>query len=100
MPGYMNVPAAIDEAKKLLDRKAKLLTSIDTVRSDLRNAVERKEADADQTKWIEEQFPVRERTRLTDDEKKILADAKKAIEEKRKKDEAGSASSMSTPTAA
>lgn len=63
MPGYMDIPAAIGVAKKMLDEKRQLLKNIDTVRADLRHAVERKEATPEQAKWIEETFPIRERNR-------------------------------------
>jgi hypothetical protein len=59
--GYMNVSAAIKVAERLLKEKADLFKKIDTVRSDLRNAVIRKEANETEVKWIEETFPVRER---------------------------------------
>lgn len=65
MAGYMNIPAAIETAKKLLAEKRVLLTQIDTVRSDLRNAVVRKEGTTEEQKWIGENFPVRHRTRKT-----------------------------------
>lgn len=77
--GYMDVPKAVAEAKRLLAKKVDLNKEIDTVRSDLRNAVNRGETDESQTKWIGEQFPLRERTRLTEDQRKILADAKDKI---------------------
>ena len=69
MAGYMDVDAAMGVAKGLLKQKSALLKSIDTVRSDLRNAVERKETNADQTKWIGETFPVRERVSATPEQK-------------------------------
>ena len=61
MPGYMDVDAAIKVATKLLGEKRVIMVQLDTVRTDLRNAVARKEASPEQTKWIEEQFPLRER---------------------------------------
>lgn len=63
MPGYMDVPAAIEVAKKHLADKRRVLKLIDTVRSDLRNAVDRKETNKEQTDWIEGTFPIRERKR-------------------------------------
>lgn len=63
MAGYMDVGKAIETAQALVKEKRKLLASIDTVRSDLRHAVTRKETTAEQTKWIEETFPLRERKR-------------------------------------
>lgn len=62
MAGYIDVGAAIKVAEKMLKEKAEVMRNIDTVRSDLRNAVDRKETTPDQTKWIGETFPVRERT--------------------------------------
>jgi hypothetical protein len=59
----MNIPAAIDVAKKLLKEKKDLFAALETVRSDLRNAVVRKEGTPDEQKWIQGQFPVRHRTR-------------------------------------
>lgn len=61
--GYMNVDAAIDIAQAKLKAKAAILKEIDTIRSDLRNAVSRRETTPEQTKWIGEQFPMRERKR-------------------------------------
>ena len=61
MPGYMDVDAAIKVATKLLGEKRVIMVQLDTVRTDLRNAVARKEASPEQTKWIGEQFPLRER---------------------------------------
>ena len=63
MAGYINVEAALAEAKKLLAAKTKVMEEIDIVRTDLRNAVKRKEANAEQAKWIGEQFPLQERKR-------------------------------------
>jgi hypothetical protein len=63
MAGYMDVDKAIETAKKLVGEKRAVLAQIDTVRSDLRHAVTRKETSSEQTKWIEETFPIRERTR-------------------------------------
>jgi hypothetical protein len=63
MAGYMNVPAAIEVAKRLLTEKQAVLKNIDTVRADLRHAVTRKETDPEQTKWIGEQFPAKVYTR-------------------------------------
>lgn len=63
MPGYMDVPKAIETAKQLLGNKRVLTKQIDTVRSDLRNAVTRKECTAADAQWVEETFPVRERNR-------------------------------------
>lgn len=59
--GYIDVDAAIKVAQKMLKEKAAVMKNIDTVRSDLRNAVDRKETNAEQSKWIGETFPVRER---------------------------------------
>ena len=61
MPGYMDVDAAIKVAKKFLGEKRVIMVQLDTVRTDLRNAVSRKETTPEQTKWIGEQFPLRER---------------------------------------
>ena len=61
MPGYMDVDAAIKVAKKILGEKRVIMVQLDTVRTDLRNAVSRKETTPEQTKWIGEQFPLRER---------------------------------------
>jgi hypothetical protein len=63
MPGYMDVGAAINTAEKLLREKTALFKKIDTVRTDLRNSMTRGEPTADQSKWIEQHFPVRERVR-------------------------------------
>lgn len=61
MPGYIDVGKAVEVARRLLDEKAEVMRNIDTVRSDLRNAVDRKETTPEQTKWIGETFPLRER---------------------------------------
>ena len=61
MPGYMDVDAAIKVAKKILGEKRVIMVQLDTVRTDLRNAVSRKETTPEQTRWIGEQFPLRER---------------------------------------
>ena len=61
MPGYMDVDAAIKVAKKILGEKRVIIVQLDTVRTDLRNAVSRKETTPEQTRWIGEQFPLRER---------------------------------------
>ena len=59
--GYIDVDKAIEAAKRLITEKMAVMKNIDTVRSDLRNAVDRKETSPEQTKWIGETFPVRER---------------------------------------
>ena len=61
MPGYMDVDAAIKVAKKILGEKRVIMVQLDTVRTDLRNTVSRKETTPEQTRWIGEQFPLRER---------------------------------------
>ena len=73
--GYMNVDAAIEIAQTKLKAKAAILKEIDTIRSDLRNAVARKETTPEQTKWIGEQFPIRERKRKKKDEQRAPAAA-------------------------
>lgn len=85
MAGYIDVSAAIKVAEKLLKDKSEIMRNIDTVRSDLRNAVDRKETDAEQTKWIGEQFPVAQRERKTAEEKaKVLRQQAKEIEDRAK----------------
>lgn len=69
MAGYMNVDVAIEEAKKALASKRQVLKIIDTIRSDLRNAVDRQEVNEGQRKWIGEHFPMRERKRKSKDAK-------------------------------
>jgi hypothetical protein len=61
--GYMDVDKAIEAAKKALAQKRAVMKIIDTVRSDLRNALERKEVTPEQAKWIGETFPIRTRER-------------------------------------
>lgn len=59
--GYIDVDAAIEVAKDVLRRKAAIMEEQDIVRSDLRHAVTMKAANADQARWIGEQFPMRKR---------------------------------------
>ena len=59
--GYIDVDAAIKVAKRLITEKAAVMQNLDTVRTDLRNAVSRKETTPEQTQWIGEVFPLRER---------------------------------------
>lgn len=63
MPSYMDIPKAIEAAKLAIKQRQASLRNMDTIRHDLRNAVERKETSADEAKWILETFPLRERTR-------------------------------------
>lgn len=63
MPAYMDLPKAIEAAKEAVKQRQASLKILDTIRSDLRNAVERKETTPEQAKWIMETFPIRERTR-------------------------------------
>jgi len=62
MPSYLNIPVAIDTAKKLLAEKQALLAAIDSVRRDLRGVVTRKEGTDEERKFIADTFPVRRRT--------------------------------------
>lgn len=80
--GYIDVDAAIREAKKLQGEKDSVLQRLSIIRTDLRNAVTMKAANAEQTKWIEEQFPLRERT--TDPQEQLAKIEAKAEELRRK----------------
>lgn len=61
--GYMDVDKAIEAAKEAIKQRQASLKVLDIIRTDLRNAVARKEGTPEQQKWIQEMFPVRERTR-------------------------------------
>lgn len=58
---YINVEQAIKEAEAALARKDKATQNVAIIRTDLRNAIALKAANAEQAKWIEEHFPARER---------------------------------------
>lgn len=59
--GYIDVPKAMEMAKKIVAEKEEVYERLDIVRADLRNAVKLKETTPEQTAWIEENFPVRQR---------------------------------------
>lgn len=61
MPGYIDVDAAIAEAKRLLSQHKEAQEKVAIVRTDLRNAVSLGQANAEQRKYITETFPVRTR---------------------------------------
>jgi hypothetical protein len=63
MAGYIDIPAAITQAEKLLAEKRRVLTQIDIVRTDLRHAVVMGGATAEQKQWVEKTFPLVERNR-------------------------------------
>jgi len=63
MTGYIDIPAAIAQAQKLLAEKRRVLEQIDIVRTDLRHAVTMGGASAEQKKWVEDTFPLVERKR-------------------------------------
>lgn len=60
---YIDVDAAIAAAKSALKDRSNAMARVGIVRTDLRNAVTMGAATPEQRKWIEEQFPVRERKR-------------------------------------
>ena len=82
MSGYINVDAAIKAAKDALEAKRVILEQIAIVRTDLRHAVTMGATSPEQTKWIEEQFPLRERTT---DPKERVAKAEQALAEAKAK---------------
>jgi hypothetical protein len=59
----MDVTSAIEAAKQAITERQKSLKVLDIIRTDLRNAVTRGEGTPEERKWIQEQFPVRERKR-------------------------------------
>ena len=79
---YIDVNAAIEAAKQALAEKQSAMDKVAIIRTDLRNAVTLGATTPEQTKWIEEQFPLRERE--TDPAAKVqklreqLAQAEKA----------------------
>lgn len=85
MAAYIDVKAAIQEAEAILKEKGKIMDKLAIVRSDLRNAITMGVANPEQTKWIEEQFPVRERTT---DPAEQLQKAEAKVQELRKKQQA------------
>lgn len=64
---YIDVDAAIKEAKQVLADKEKVYNRLTIVRSDLRNAVKVGGITPEQRKWINEQFPVVTRQRNAKD---------------------------------
>lgn len=89
MASYINVDTAISEAKRLQREKAKILEQLAIVRTDLRNAVTTKATSAEQTKWIEEQFPIRERE--TDPAVRLAREEAKVVELRKKVEKVGTA---------
>jgi hypothetical protein len=78
MTGYIDVTAAIEQAKVLLSEKETLLSKIDIVRTDLRHASVMGGATADQKTWIKETFPAVKRERKTDAQKAEILERKAA----------------------
>lgn len=58
---YIDVDKAIAKAKEILSRKARVMEEQDIVRTDLRHAKAMGSLTAEQTAFIEEQFPMRKR---------------------------------------
>lgn len=84
MSAYIDVSAAIKEAERLLAEKAKVMEKVAIIRTDLRNSITMGVANPEQTKWIEEQFPQKER--ITDPEAQLAkAQARVAELESRNK---------------
>jgi len=59
--GYINVPAAMKDAKEILDEKEDMQARLVAVRTALRTAVTAGDATDEQALWIEEVFPSKER---------------------------------------
>jgi hypothetical protein len=63
MAGYIDVSKAITAAKAAIKQRQASLKILDTIRTDLRNAVARGEGTPEEQKWVADNFPIRERTR-------------------------------------
>lgn len=79
---YIDVDAAIASAKKSMAEKNAATAKVGIVRNDLRNAVTMGATTPEQTKWIEEHFPARER--VTDPTEQV-AKAEQRLAEVREK---------------
>jgi hypothetical protein len=78
--GYINVTAAMKDAKELLDEKEDMQTRLVAVRNALRTAVTAGDATDEQAAWIEEAFPLKERATAEERVKALQAQLKAAEE--------------------
>ena len=63
MPGYIDVDAAIKASQTLQDRKRDVMSQIDIVRTELRNAFKMGGATPEQVKYVEGTYPIVRRKR-------------------------------------